>query len=178
MFRHHTSQYGSCSKDTHRTLCIISAILNIFVAQALFSSCTDQLIKFLAPSRFNFDALEHGEFDADKFINRMHMNFYAMLIMTGPTFANIILAGIMLVGIYRKRPGLVYVFRMFCFGQIALFCLVVLATISMGDPLFTLGFVVFIALLAVEAWITGDYYKILLREVHSQPESAEINDQL
>ncbi|XP_055608017.1 uncharacterized protein LOC129755512 isoform X1 [Uranotaenia lowii] len=180
MIRSQTSRNGSGSIIALQRLCLIFAILNIFAVCGLLDFCIGQLLAFFDPKNYHFveedddhDTENDDDYETDEIPEWIYDVSYFLII--GPTIVNAVLATILMIGISKKRPGFLYMFRMFCLGQMGLFCFLVLGTFSMVEASLTLGFIIFAALLGVEAWITGNYYTILLRERNSQTETEETN---
>ncbi|EAT43269.1 AAEL005264-PA [Aedes aegypti] len=162
MFRHHMTQYGSCASEVHKTLCYFFAALNIFLA-------LDMLADF---SSVWFDALD--ESSEQRYHGLTHVEAYKMLMgafIAGPAIANVCLAVMLIIGVYKRRPTLIRVFRLFILAQVVVICFMALFSYSIvlehrgSHTIMLFVLVVSIALFGAEAWIAGDYHKLLLEEM-------------
>ncbi|XP_062549854.1 uncharacterized protein LOC134214512 [Armigeres subalbatus] len=161
MFRHHMTQYGSCASEVHKTLCYFFAALNIFLA-------LDMLADF---SAVWFDALDDS---GDRYNDAISVQSYKMLmclVIAGPAIANICLAVMLIVGVYKRRPTYIRVFRMFIMAQVIVICFLALFSYTIvlehrgSHTIMLFVLVISIALFGAEAWIAGDYHKLLLDEM-------------
>ncbi|XP_055628067.1 uncharacterized protein LOC129769683 isoform X2 [Toxorhynchites rutilus septentrionalis] len=153
MFRVHTSRYGSCASEIHKTMCYFFAGLNIFLTLHLMANLLHDDLEVLD--------------DLEEYFDRLGNKFF----VGGPAVANFILAVMLIFGVYDRRPALIRVFQLFIIAQMVVigiisvfvYTIVVQQEISNFFLLFVLT--VFTALFGAEAWIAGDYYKLLLEEI-------------
>ncbi|XP_055535197.1 uncharacterized protein LOC129724368 isoform X1 [Wyeomyia smithii] len=174
MFRHHMSQFGSCASEVHKTLCYFFAGINIFLAIDFLADCSDDLI----------DDLNDDDSDErlDDLSLESHMKTTMLQTLIGPAIANIILAVLLIIGVYKRRPAFIRLFKLFIIAQI--FVLLIACVFSYyvamkregSNVILLLVLIVSIALFGTEAWIVGDYHKLLLEElrVESLEESRVI----
>ncbi|XP_053685231.1 uncharacterized protein LOC128734874 isoform X1 [Sabethes cyaneus] len=170
MFSRHTSQFGSCASEIHKTLCYFFAAINIFLALDLLADFSEDAI----------DDLDRDDDDDDSdeylFSQPMQGQWYRMSygMLAGPALANIILAVLLVIGVYKRRPAFVRLFKWFVVAQMLVLLFALLYSyyfyINMfgrKGSIFTiwLVLVVSLALFGTEAWIAGDYYKLLLEEL-------------
>uniref|UniRef100_A0A023EI35 Putative secreted protein n=1 Tax=Aedes albopictus TaxID=7160 RepID=A0A023EI35_AEDAL len=162
MFRHHMTQFGSCASEVHKTLCYFFAALNIFLAM-------DMLADF---SSVWFDALDESGGERFQGVTDAEASKMAMgLIIIGPAIANVCLAVMLIIGVYKRRPTYIRVFRLFILAQVVVICFLAIFSYSIvlehrgSHTIMLFVLVISIALFGAEAWIAGDYHKLLLEEM-------------
>lgn len=164
MFRHHMTHFGSCASEIHKTLCYFFGGLNIFLALDIladFSAVWFEMADSQEPMVFLGDQPTGDAYRIGTFV-----------LIAGPAVANVCLAVVLIVGVYKRHPTFVRVFRMFIMAQMIIIC--ILAAFSYSTVLKHRGsntimlfvLVVAIALFGAESWIAGDYYKLLLEEIN------------
>ncbi|XP_055628065.1 uncharacterized protein LOC129769683 isoform X1 [Toxorhynchites rutilus septentrionalis] len=172
MFRVHTSRYGSCASEIHKTMCYFFAGLNIFLTLHLMANLLHDDLEVLDDLEEYFDRLGNkckSKLFSFWFVTHFLVPF--VVFVGGPAVANFILAVMLIFGVYDRRPALIRVFQLFIIAQMVVigiisvfvYTIVVQQEISNFFLLFVLT--VFTALFGAEAWIAGDYYKLLLEEI-------------
>ncbi|XP_058458357.1 uncharacterized protein LOC131434983 isoform X1 [Malaya genurostris] len=160
MFRHHTAQFGTCASEVHKTLCYFFAGVNIFLAiDILADLSTGDILEKL------------DEDDSDERFDRQLLGSSISLLPLGPALANIVLAVVLIVGVYTRRPAFIRIFKLFVIAQIVVLLFAVffshrfLLTHEESYIVNIIVLAIIIALFGTEAWIAGDYYKLLMEEI-------------
>uniref|UniRef100_A0A8D8JPQ8 (northern house mosquito) hypothetical protein n=1 Tax=Culex pipiens TaxID=7175 RepID=A0A8D8JPQ8_CULPI len=101
MFRYHTSQFGSCAMEIHKTLCYFFAGINIFLALDLLTEYLDDIFAI-------FEDRTLANLDQDEAVEHSVV-LAAFGFVVGPALANIVLAILLIVGVYQHslelKPG-------------------------------------------------------------------------
>ncbi|XP_039441795.1 uncharacterized protein LOC120422436 isoform X1 [Culex pipiens pallens] len=166
MFRYHTSQFGSCAMEIHKTLCYFFAGINIFLALDLLTEYLDDIFAI-------FEDRTLANLDQDEAVEHSVV-LAAFGFVVGPALANIVLAILLIVGVYQRRPMYVRIFRSFIFFQMVVVCILsvfsykVILEHESSYIIMLLVLAITIALFGAEAWIAGDYYKLLMEEIHHE----------
>lgn len=114
MFRYHTSQFGSCALEIHKTLCYFFAGVNIFLALDLLTEYLDDIFEIFEHRTLanleQDEAVEHsGEIARSSGLNWLvyGSHFFLAVVLAafgfvvGPALANIVLAILLIVGVYQ-----------------------------------------------------------------------------
>lgn len=163
MFQHHMTHFGSCASEIHKTLCYFFGGLNIFLALDILADFSTVWFE-MADSQERF----HGEPNEDAY------RIVKFIVIAGPAVANICLAIVLIVGVYKRHPTYVRVFRMFILAQMVMICILALFSYSTvlkhrgSYTIMVFVLVISIALFGAESWIAGDYYKLLLEEIDQE----------